>query len=176
MFADDMLVKNAVAKIDDGDVILTYGYSSTVFAIFMQAQQVRSLWLTRPQCLVSSSASGNGVCNMYHLRLALRWLRCPLRLPLPTQCLPWCGLGLMQCPGMSASRPCVAGWQALQGGGGRCAAPSGGQSAAAAPHQTRHRLHIHPPERRRMCHPGILRLAPAAQHSHCDMSVGGCSA
>ena len=44
MFADDMLVKNAVAKIDDGDVILTYGYSSTVFAIFMQAQQVRSLW------------------------------------------------------------------------------------------------------------------------------------
>ena len=43
MFADDMLVKNAVAKIDDGDVILTYGYSSTVFAIFMQAQQVRSL-------------------------------------------------------------------------------------------------------------------------------------
>ena len=43
MFADDMLVKNAVAKIDDGDVILTYGYSSTVFAIFMQAQQVHSL-------------------------------------------------------------------------------------------------------------------------------------
>ncbi|CAK0784430.1 hypothetical protein CVIRNUC_007634 [Coccomyxa viridis] len=39
VFADDMLVKNAVAKIDDGDVILTYGYSSTVFAIFMQAQQ-----------------------------------------------------------------------------------------------------------------------------------------
>ena len=45
VFADDMLVKNAVAKIDDGDVILTYGYSSTVFAIFMQAQRVRSLSL-----------------------------------------------------------------------------------------------------------------------------------
>ena len=42
MFADDMLVRNAVAKIDDGDIILTYGYSSIVFSIFMQAQKVCS--------------------------------------------------------------------------------------------------------------------------------------
>ena len=40
VFADDMLVRNAVAKIDDGDIILTYGYSSVVFSIFMQAQKV----------------------------------------------------------------------------------------------------------------------------------------
>ncbi len=43
VFADDMLVRNAVAKIDDGDIILTYGYSSIVFSIFMQAQKVCSL-------------------------------------------------------------------------------------------------------------------------------------
>lgn len=43
VFADDMLVRNAVAKIDDGDIILTYGYSSIVFSIFMQAQKVHSL-------------------------------------------------------------------------------------------------------------------------------------
>ena len=42
VFADDMLVRNAVAKIDDGDIILTYGYSSIVFSIFMQAQKVHS--------------------------------------------------------------------------------------------------------------------------------------
>lgn len=54
VFADDMLAKNAVAKIDDGDVILTYGYSSTVFAIFLQAQQVPPL--ARPQSPVSSTS------------------------------------------------------------------------------------------------------------------------
>ena len=54
VFADDMLVKNAVAKIDDGDVILTYGYSSTVFAIFLQAQQVQPL--ARPQPPFSSTS------------------------------------------------------------------------------------------------------------------------
>ena len=42
IFADDMLVRNAVAKIDDGDIILTYGYSSIVFSIFVQAQKVHS--------------------------------------------------------------------------------------------------------------------------------------
>ena len=47
IFADDMLVRNAVAKIDDGDIILTYGYSSIVFSIFVQAQKVYS----PPVCL-----------------------------------------------------------------------------------------------------------------------------
>lgn len=46
VFADDMLVKNAVAKIDDGDIILTYGYSSIVFSIFVQAQKVGITFLT----------------------------------------------------------------------------------------------------------------------------------
>ena len=46
VFADDMLVKNAVAKVDDGDIILTYGYSSIVFSIFVQAQKVGITFLT----------------------------------------------------------------------------------------------------------------------------------
>lgn len=44
VFADDMLVGNAVAKIDNGDVILTYAYSTVVFDILVKAHQVgRSL-------------------------------------------------------------------------------------------------------------------------------------
>lgn len=41
MFADNMLVSNAVAKIDDGDVLLTYGSSAVVHDIFDKAYQVR---------------------------------------------------------------------------------------------------------------------------------------
>ena len=67
MFADDMLVKNAVAKIDDGDVILTYGYSSTVFAIFMQAQRVRSL------CPVLSDCSADLPWALVHIS-PVQWL------------------------------------------------------------------------------------------------------
>ena len=40
VFADDMLVANAVAKIDDGDVILTYACSSVVFDILVTAHRV----------------------------------------------------------------------------------------------------------------------------------------
>jgi len=43
VFAGNMLVRNAVAKIDDGDIILTYGYSSIIFSIFVQAQKVCTL-------------------------------------------------------------------------------------------------------------------------------------
>lgn len=66
MFADDMLVKNAVAKIDDGDIILTYGYSSIVFSIFVQAQKVgcphspiaaRPLPITAQSCPFASTSS-----------------------------------------------------------------------------------------------------------------------
>ena len=122
VFADDMLVKNAVAKIDDGDVILTYGYSSTVFAIFMQAQQVRSL---PPSVFGQLISLGRLSVQYLTPETGAALSEFSLRLLLPAQCLHWCGLGLVLCPGMSsASRPCTAGWQALQSGGGRCAAPS----------------------------------------------------
>ena len=39
-FADEQLVANAVAKIDDGDVILTYACSSVVFDILLRAHRV----------------------------------------------------------------------------------------------------------------------------------------
>ncbi len=41
VFADDMLVANAITKIEDGDVILTYASSSVVFDILVKAHQVR---------------------------------------------------------------------------------------------------------------------------------------
>ena len=73
MFADDMLVENAVAKIDDGDVILTYAYSTVVFDILVKAHQVGSLlnaiYGTRTvsnQCFrVSPSRSVTGLCCKY---------------------------------------------------------------------------------------------------------------
>lgn len=40
VFADDMLVANAITKIEDGDVILTYASSSVVFDILVKAHQV----------------------------------------------------------------------------------------------------------------------------------------
>ena len=49
VFADDMLVGNAVAKIDDGDVILTYAYSTVVFDILVKAHQV-GLALAKASC------------------------------------------------------------------------------------------------------------------------------
>ncbi|BDA49360.1 Translation initiation factor eIF-2B subunit delta at C-terminar half [Coccomyxa sp. Obi] len=39
VFADDMLVANAITKIEDGDVILTYASSSVVFDILTKAHQ-----------------------------------------------------------------------------------------------------------------------------------------
>ena len=40
VFAGDMLASNAIAKIEDGDVILTYASSSIVFDILVKAHQV----------------------------------------------------------------------------------------------------------------------------------------
>lgn len=44
VFAGDMLVSNAIAKIEDGDVILTYAASSIVFDILVKAHQVSPLF------------------------------------------------------------------------------------------------------------------------------------
>lgn len=49
VFAGDMLVSNAIAKIEDGDVILTYAASSIVFDILVKAHQVTFLFLA-PSC------------------------------------------------------------------------------------------------------------------------------
>ncbi len=41
VFAGDVLVRNAVQKVDDDDVILTYAFSSVILNILLRAQQVR---------------------------------------------------------------------------------------------------------------------------------------
>ena len=41
VFADNVLVTNAVAKVYDQDVILTYAFSSVVFNVLLRAHKVR---------------------------------------------------------------------------------------------------------------------------------------
>ena len=45
VFADNVLVTNAVAKVYDQDVVLTYGFSSVVFNVLLRARKVSSLSL-----------------------------------------------------------------------------------------------------------------------------------
>jgi len=40
VFADNVLVTNAVAKVYDDDVILTYSFSSVIFNILLRAKKV----------------------------------------------------------------------------------------------------------------------------------------
>ena len=40
VFADSILVTNAVAKVYNDDVILTYGFSSVIFNILLRASKV----------------------------------------------------------------------------------------------------------------------------------------
>ena len=40
VFADNVLVTNAVAKVYTDDVILTYGFSSVVFNVLLRAKKV----------------------------------------------------------------------------------------------------------------------------------------
>ena len=52
VFADNVLVTNAVAKVYTDDVILTYGFSSVVFNVLLRAKKVcRSLACPGP-CIV----------------------------------------------------------------------------------------------------------------------------
>ena len=41
VFADSVLVTNAVAKVYNDDVILTYGFSSVIFNILLRASKVK---------------------------------------------------------------------------------------------------------------------------------------
>lgn len=40
MFAGDVLVRNAVVKVADDDVVLTYAFSSVILNILLKAHQV----------------------------------------------------------------------------------------------------------------------------------------
>ncbi len=40
VFAGDVLVRNAVLKLKDGDVILTFAFSSVVLAVLLSAYEV----------------------------------------------------------------------------------------------------------------------------------------
>ena len=40
VFADNVLVRNAVAKVYDQDVILTYAFSSVIFDVLLRAHKV----------------------------------------------------------------------------------------------------------------------------------------
>lgn len=44
VFADNVLVTNAVAKVYTDDVILTYGFSSVVFNVLLRAKKVCTPW------------------------------------------------------------------------------------------------------------------------------------
>lgn len=43
VFADNVLVTNAVAKLYDDDVILTYSFSSVIFNILLRAKKVGNM-------------------------------------------------------------------------------------------------------------------------------------
>jgi len=43
VFADNVLVTNAVAKVYDDDVILTYSFSSVIFNILLRAKKVGNM-------------------------------------------------------------------------------------------------------------------------------------
>ena len=40
VFANNLVVSNAVTKVEDGDVILTYAFSSVIFNIMLRAHKV----------------------------------------------------------------------------------------------------------------------------------------
>ena len=77
--ADEILVSYAVAKIYDGDVILTFGFSTTVLNVLLAAQKVRRLLYAYPAqspadlakflCCRIVPASCQGLIQMQWLRI-----------------------------------------------------------------------------------------------------------
>lgn len=58
VFADNVLVTNAVAKVYDEDIVLTYGFSSVVFNVLLRARQVTTACCSSKMECFGGSCSG----------------------------------------------------------------------------------------------------------------------
>lgn len=51
IFARDVLVALAATKVEDGDTVLTYGFSTTVYGLLLKAHKVGRKGLSVHQCV-----------------------------------------------------------------------------------------------------------------------------
>lgn len=80
-FADEQIARTAQSKVDSGDVVLTYAYSSAVLSTFLQAKQVInfnfcSRWTRAAKQTYFCSSGGFKIRTPFCLSMGLHLLRC----------------------------------------------------------------------------------------------------